>query len=100
MNQDVDGRRGKRFIGGILYLGVALAVGLSAWPDASWANKKMRCGNHLVGKGSYREEVVARCGQPYSTYRYYWLYRKGKVVYRVQFNSRGTVSRLTSEIVY
>ena len=84
----------------VLCLCAALVVGLPAWPDTSWASQKMRCGKHLIGKGALQDIVLVRCGQPYSRYRNYWLYRKGQSVFRLRFNSRGEVSKLTSEIVY
>jgi hypothetical protein len=74
-------------------LSAALVLCLSAWPEASWAQEKMvlRCGTYLVGEGALREEVLAKCGEPYSDYGDYWLYRRRNVIYRFFFDSRGTV---------
>jgi len=64
----------------------------------SWADLSMRCGRYLVDKGTLIDEVIAKCGDPYSTYGDYWLYRQGKVVYRLHFNWQGEVRRIQSEI--
>ncbi len=75
----------------ILSLGLLLAS--NALADAT-----MRCGVHLVSKGALQEEVLARCGRPYSASGAYWLYRQGQTVYRVVFNSLGEVRRIKAEI--
>jgi len=76
---------------------VILLVGLLGVASTALASS-IRCGVDLVSKGALREEVLAKCGQPYSSSGVYWLYKKGKTVYRVQFNSRGEVRRIKSEI--
>lgn len=60
--------------------------------------KAMRCGTDLVSKGAYKEEVIAKCGQPYSAREQYWLYRKNNFVYRLHFNSKDRVRLIKSEI--
>ena len=83
-----------------LVASIAVLVLLIGWPDASWANRKMRCGNSLISKGAYQDEVLARCGAPYSSRGDYWLYRVRNVVFRLRFNRQGRVSWIKSEIVY
>ena len=60
----------------------------------------MRCGVNLISKGAYKEEVLAKCGQPYSYSDRYWLYRKNNTVYRLNFNSKNQIRRIKSEIRY
>ena len=79
--------------------GALALVLLLVWPDPSWASRKMRCGNTLIGKGAYEEQVLARCGEPYASHGNYWLYRVRNVVFRVYFR-RGQVSWIKREIVF
>lgn len=58
----------------------------------------MRCGTNLISKGAYKEEVLAKCGRPLSATSRYWLYRKKKTVYRINFNSKDQIRRIESEI--
>ncbi len=83
-----------------LVTGITVLVLLTGWSDASWASRKMRCGNSLISKGAYQEQVLARCGAPYSSRGDYWLYRVRNVVFRLHFNRQGRVSWIKSEIVY
>ena len=58
----------------------------------------IRCGVHLIRKGALKDEVLARCGQPYSTSRDDWLYRRGRTVYRVRFNANGVATSVRTAI--
>ncbi len=75
-----------------------LVIGLFGIASHALADGSMRCGVHLVSKGALQEELLAKCGQPYSASGAYWLYRKGQTVYRVQFNAVGEVRRIKAEI--
>ncbi len=91
----------KRRFAGKDRLGVHLAALLVGWfgiASHALADGSMRCGVHLVSKGALQEEVLAKCGQPYSASGTYWLYRQGQTVYRVQFNAVGEVRRIKAEI--
>ena len=77
---------------------VILSIGLLGIASNAFADGSMRCGVHLISKGALQEEVLTKCGQPYSASGAYWLYRIGQTVYRVQFNSLGEVRRIRAEI--
>ena len=77
---------------------VILSIGLLGMASNAFADGSMRCGVHLISKGALQEEVLTKCGQPYSASGAYWLYRIGQTVYRVQFNSLGEVRRIRAEI--
>jgi hypothetical protein len=62
------------------------------------ADATMRCGVHLVSVGAIQEEVLSKCGRPYSASGTYWLYRQGQMVYRVIFKPDGEVRRIKAEI--
>lgn len=92
-------RRGVRASSLALLSVAAIAALLTIWPETSWASRTMRCGNSLIGKGAFEDQVLARCGAPYSTRGNYWLYRVRNVVFRLYFRD-GRVSWVKSEIVY
>jgi len=77
---------------------VILLIGLLGVASSAFADGSMRCGVHLISKGAIQDEVLTKCGQPYSASGAYWLYRIGQTVYRVQFNSVGEVRRIKAEI--
>ena len=77
---------------------VILLIGLLGAASSAFADGSMRCGVHLVSKGTLQDEVLTKCGQPYSASGAYWLYRNGQTVYRVQFNAVGEVRRIKAEI--
>jgi hypothetical protein len=54
----------------------------------------MRCGTHLISAGRSngisKDDVIRKCGAPYSQSGNYWIYMKGNSVYRLRFSETST----------
>ena len=54
----------------------------------------MRCGTHLISagrsNGHSKDDVIKKCGAPYSQTGNYWIYMKGNSVYRLRFSDTST----------
>ena len=86
---------------GLVIQVIVLLMIFALFSESVWAGS-MKCGTHLISDGlkpgPSKAQVKRKCGRPYLESGNYWVYYKGRSIYRLRFSEPSGLVSIKREI--